>query len=237
VSNADLAQLILKSTATAGVGVTEKQAQLLSRHIRIMLEWNSRINLTRITGPEEIIVKHLLDCILPSKFLPSSGQALDVGTGAGFPGIPLKIVYPGLQVVLLDSNRKKISFLTAVAAALGLKGVRVLHGRWQDFSKDAANAHRFELITMRALRFEPEYITGLASRVLASGGVLARWRSAALCTLEESEGCATDKSLYSGMEFQGDFNYLLPGIKHPRSVRLWRKTADTSDTESSRFSF
>ena len=103
----EFAGLILKFSGSAGIHLTEKQALLLSRHIRIMLEWNSRLNLTRITEPEEIIIKHLLDSILPAKFLPSSGYALDVGTGAGFPGIPLKIVYPDLHMLLLDSNRKK----------------------------------------------------------------------------------------------------------------------------------
>ena len=93
----EFADLILKFTGKAGIALTEQQAHLLSLHIQLMLQWNTRLNLTRITGREEIIVKHLLDSILPAKFLPSSGNALDVGTGAGFPGIPLKIVYPGLR--------------------------------------------------------------------------------------------------------------------------------------------
>ena len=150
--DAEFTDLILKSTRKAGISLTERQADLFSLHIQLLLQWNTRLNLTRITGREEIIVKHLLDSILPARFLPSSGCALDVGTGAGFPGIPLKIVYPDLQMVLLDSSRKKVNFLTAVAATLGLKGIRVLHGRWQDFSKVEEHANRFELITMRALK-------------------------------------------------------------------------------------
>jgi 16S rRNA (guanine527-N7)-methyltransferase len=219
----NFADLILKFTGKAGIAVTKKQAQLLSRHIQIMLEWNSRLNLTRITESEEIIVKHLLDSILPSRFLPSSGHALDVGTGAGFPGIPLKIVHPGLQVVLLDSNRKKVSFLTAAAAALELRGIRAVHGRWQDFSKDEDHAREFELITMRALRLEPEHITCLASRVLAPGGVLAWWGVADSENLTEDKDSNTGESKYFDMAFQGDFDYSLPGIDQRRAVRLWRK--------------
>ena len=173
------------------------------------------------------MVKHLLDSILPAKFLPSSGYALDVGTGAGFPGIPLKIVYPGLQMVLLDSSRKKVSFLTAVAAALGLKGIRVLHGRWQDFLKVEEHANKFELITMRALRLEPEHITCLASMVLVPGGVLAWWGVGDEERLAGRQtGCGgseTDKRNYHDMEFQDDLKYLLPGIKQQRAVWLWRK--------------
>ncbi|MFZ0929976.1 MAG: 16S rRNA (guanine(527)-N(7))-methyltransferase RsmG [Syntrophobacteraceae bacterium] len=224
----EFTDLILKFTCKAGLALTERQARLLSGHIQLMLEWNLRLNLTRITGREEIIVKHLLDCILPAKFLPSSGYALDVGTGAGFPGIPLKIVYPDLQMVLLDSSRKKVSFLSAVAAALGLKGIRVLHGRWQDLSNVEEHANKFELITMRALRLEPEHIRCLASMVLCPGGVLAWWGAGDQERLAGRQaGCGgseTVKRNYFDMEFQDDLKYLLPGIKQQRAVWLWRKT-------------
>ena len=218
----------MKFADNAGIALTERRAQLLSLHIQLMIEWNLRLNLTRITGREEIIVKHLLDSILPARFLPSSGCALDVGTGAGFPGIPLKIVYPDLQMVLLDSSRKKVNFLTAVAATLGLKGIRVLHGRWQDFSKVEEHANRFELITMRALKLEPEHITGIASRVLVAGGVLAWWGVGDAERLADGRaGCGgpeTGERIYRDMEFQDDLKYLLPGIKQRRAIWLWRKT-------------
>ncbi len=222
--NNEFTDFILKFTGKAGIALTERQAQLLSRHIQLMIEWNLRLNLTRITGREEIIVKHLLDSILPAKFLPLSGRALDVGTGAGFPGIPLKIVYPDLQMVLLDSSRKKISFLAAVTAALGLKGIRVLHGRWQDFAKAKEHANKFELITMRALRLESEHITCLASTILVPGGVLAWWGVGDAERIEKREGSETGKRNQWYMEFQDNLTYLLPGIKQQRAVWLWRKT-------------
>lgn len=220
----EFADLILRFTAKAGVALTDQQAHLLSLHIQLMLQWNTRLNLTRITGREEIIIKHLLDSILPAKFLPSSGNALDVGTGAGFPGIPLKIVYPGLDMVLLDSSTKKVSFLATVAAALGLKKIRALHGRWQDFSRVAEHLDKFQLITMRALKLEPEHITGLASMVLAPGGYFAWWGSNSGESYGEGgQGQLAGKS-HSDMVFQGGFNYLLPGIQQKRSVCIWRKT-------------
>jgi len=131
----------------------------------------------------------------------------------------LKIVYPGLEMVLLDSSRKKVSFLATVAAALGLKKIRAVHGRWQDFSGVGEHLAKFQLITMRALKLEPEHITSLASPVLAPGGFLAWWGSSG----EGGRGKLTDKT-YSDMVFQGGFNYLLPGIQQERSVCIWKKT-------------
>jgi 16S rRNA (guanine527-N7)-methyltransferase len=214
---------ILKFTGKAGISLTEGQAKLLDMHIRLLLQWNTRINLTRITGREEIMVKHLLDSILPAKFLPLSGNALDVGTGAGFPGIPLKIVSPDLRMILLDSSRKKISFLAAVTAALGLEGIRAMHGRWQDLLQAKQNLDKFQLIMMRAVRLEPEHITCLASKALAPGGFFAWWGNSG-----EVEGKGFDAEPvdgnYGDIEFMDAFSYLLPGIKRERVVWIWRKT-------------
>ena len=174
----EFTQLILNLTAEAGVALDEKQAGLLTRHIQLMLEWNTRLNLTRITKSEDIVIKHILDSVLPAKYLPSAGNALDVGSGAGFPGIPLKILCPDLEMVLLDSSRKKISYLTAVIATLGLKGMRAFHGRWQDLSRMKEHSGGFALITMRALKLEPEHLSSLAPTILAPGGILAWWGAA-----------------------------------------------------------
>lgn len=212
--------LLLKYAAEARIELTESQAVLMSRHVRIMLEWNSRFNLTRITAPEEVIIMHLLDSIAPAKYLPSSGRALDVGAGAGFPGIPLKIVHPDLQMVLLESSGKKVSFLSAAAASLELVGITALHASWQDFRRQKENAGTFDLIVMRALKPEPQHISRLASSLLAPGGLFARWES-----LDPDAEAKGETKQNGRMNFYGDFDYSLPGMKRPRVVRLWRKPA------------
>jgi 16S rRNA (guanine527-N7)-methyltransferase len=212
--------LILKFTVTSGISVSEEQAQSFGRHIELMLEWNRRLNLTRITAHEEIIIKHLLDSILPARFLPSSGRALDVGTGAGFPGIPLKILNPGLGMVLLDASRKKASFLTAASAAIGLRGIRARHGRWEEFAQESENEASFQLITMRAVRLESAHLQVLARHALAPGGVFAWWAGPEAD--EQSSGLLREK--LSGLEMQGIEHYTLPGIDRERSIWLWRRT-------------
>jgi 16S rRNA (guanine527-N7)-methyltransferase len=219
--------LILEFTGNAGISLTESQAQLLSLHIRLLLQWNSRLNLTRITDTQQIIVKHLLDSIVPAKFLPSSGNCLDVGTGAGFPGIPLKIVHPDLQTILLDSSRKKVSFLATVAATLGLKGIRAVHGRWEDFTQAEENVGKFQLITMRAVRLEPGHITSLASTALAPGGRFASWGGPGELGGNGCGGRTPFAEKSREIEFLGAFGYPLPGIERQRAVWIWKKNPNS----------
>lgn len=216
----DFISLILQYTAKAGIPFTPQQARLCVLHMQMMLEWNTRFNLTRITDPEEIVIKHLLDSIAPAASLPSSGPALDIGTGAGFPGIPLKIFHQDLDMCLLDARRKKVGFLEAVIANLGLQGHRAVHGRWEEFARAPENRSLFRLITMRAVKLEPKYLS-LAVPTLARGGVFAWWSG------PESESAAEDmirKTLPARLEFAGKIPYSLPGIERPRSVCTWKKT-------------
>jgi 16S rRNA (guanine527-N7)-methyltransferase len=215
----DFTALILKYTDATGVALSEKQADLCRRHIELMLEWNRRLNLTRITDPDEIVVKHLLDSLLPARLLPQTGSALDIGTGAGFPGVPLKILHPDLDMILLDASRKKVSFLTVLAAKLGLKGIRAIHGRWEKFAESVEPGMRFQLVTMRAVRLEPEHLSKLAPKVLCPGGTFAWWGGPGS---EEAAQTLAGRE-FPGMEVQGGFPYALPGMARERSIWLWKK--------------
>jgi 16S rRNA (guanine527-N7)-methyltransferase len=116
-------------------------------------EWNEKINLTAITEDSEIIKKHFIDSIKAFKFTPlkNAKRIIDVGTGAGFPGIPLKIVNPNIEVVLLDSLNKRVNFLNEVIKALGLKGITAVHGRAEDFARENNYRERFDAAVSRAV--------------------------------------------------------------------------------------
>lgn len=102
------------------------------KYLELLLKWNRTFNLTAITDPEEIRIKHFYDSLSLLPFLPEEGRFLDLGTGAGFPGIPVKIARPDLYVVLLDSRQKKISFCETVIRELGLKGIEAIWERAED---------------------------------------------------------------------------------------------------------
>ena len=110
-----------------------ERAAAFNRYAEMLRERNEKINLTAITEPEEVKVKHFLDSCSAAELLPGGASVLDIGSGAGFPGLPLKIVRPDLTVTLLDSVNKKVAFMNDVVAELKLSGVTAVHARIEDF--------------------------------------------------------------------------------------------------------
>jgi len=120
-----------KELAAYEISVSNLQLDLFEKYYTLLLEWNEKVNLTAITEPLDVIRKHFLDSLLLAKDLDFSklGSLIDIGTGAGFPGLPLKILYPHLEVTLLDSLKKRCLFLEEVARQLALENVTVIHDR------------------------------------------------------------------------------------------------------------
>jgi 16S rRNA (guanine527-N7)-methyltransferase len=218
----DLLETLMQLAGDANLALSEEQATLCCTHARLMLEWNRKVNLTRITEPREILIKHCLDSLIPARWLPHEGLALDVGTGPGFPGIPLRIASPELRMVLLEASRKKSSFLRVLLARLNLSGVTVVQDRWEEFPKRGASTgpEDYSLIVMRAVRLETEHLSGLASKVLRPGGVFAWWAGPGA----QSEKFRESGLLQSGaMVFEGEFPYRLPSIESSHRLLVWRK--------------
>lgn len=136
-----------------GLNISEKQAQQLKMFYELTVEWNEKINLTSITEEEDFLVKHYLDSSLVARHLDMNGikHIIDVGTGGGFPGIPLKILYPHLKVTLLDSLNKRINYLRLVCETLELTDVECLHGRAEDIGQNLKYREQFDCCVSRAV--------------------------------------------------------------------------------------
>lgn len=136
-----------------GVTLTDKQIEQFEKYYELLVEWNKVMNLTGITEFDEVMQKHFVDSAAAAKYVEMEkvNSLIDVGTGAGFPGIPLKIVYPHIQVTLLDSLNKRIKFLEEVVDNLGLTGIETVHGRAEDTAKKAEYREQFDLSVSRAV--------------------------------------------------------------------------------------
>lgn len=153
----------------AGWGLEPCKAESLARYGAMLLEWNQSMNLTAITDPQEVATLHMLDCAALAAHWPLRGSLIDVGTGAGFPGMVLAILCPQLQVTLLEPLEKRLAFLGKVAETLGLDNVTLLHGRAEDLGRDPAFRETFTFATARAVA-ELTVLSELCLPFLAPGG-------------------------------------------------------------------
>lgn len=133
------------------IELSEKQLKQFYDYMNILIEWNKVMNLTNIIEPEEVIKKHFIDSLTVLKHIKEDGSIIDVGTGAGFPGIPIKIAYPKTKITLLDSLNKRIKFLDEVINKLELKDIKTIHGRAEEFAHNNNYRENYNIAIARAV--------------------------------------------------------------------------------------
>lgn len=166
-------RLIVDGAETLGVQVSAFQVAQFGIHIRELLIWNRKTNVTAITLPLEVAIKHVVDSLAIAKWIHPEAAVLDVGSGGGFPGIPLKILMPSLSVTLIDSSRKKNSFQRHVIRALGLVNIAAWQTRVEALSENPDCLHAFSVILCRAFTNLAHFIEMTMPLLAPSGMMLA----------------------------------------------------------------
>ena len=211
--------------ADLGFPLTDRQKEQYERYFELLVEWNEKINLTAITEKDEVYLKHFYDSIAPILQGLIENQPirlLDIGAGAGFPSLPVKILFPELDVTIIDSLNKRINFLHLLAEELGLNGVHFYHGRAEDFAQDKAFRAQFDLVTARAVA-RMQVLSELTIPYLKVGGrLLALKASNAPEELEEAKNALN--LLFSKVE--DNLQYELPN-GDPRYITIVEKKKET----------
>lgn len=201
----DAASLLTSYASEYGISVTPEQEEKFRSYARLLVEWNEKINLTAVTDPEGIAAKHFLDSILILKYadIPQGESVIDIGTGAGFPGIPLKIMRPDLKLTLLDGLNKRLIFLAELLKELGLSA-ELVHARAEEAARQKKHRMKYGFASARAVASLP-VLCEYCLPFLKNGGVFAamkgpdaeaEWKSAEKavqllgCRLEKTESYA-----------------------------------------------
>ena len=147
----DFKRIMIENLKEINIYLSDFQLEQFYNYMNILIEWNKFMNLTGITDPKEIIIKHFIDSLTVLDKIDKNNTIRDVGTGAGFPGIPIKIASPDTEVVLLDSLNKRVNFLNEVIKKLQLKGIKTIHGRAEDYGRDKNYREKYDVAIARAV--------------------------------------------------------------------------------------
>ena len=142
---------LIECAKKINIELSDDQIEKIFLYQKLLIEWNQKMNLTAITEEKEIILKHFIDSMTIEKYIPRGAFVIDVGTGAGFPGIVLKIIRDDIKLTLLDSLNKRIQFLDEVVKSIGLNEVTTIHGRAEDIGRDLKFREKYDIVTARAV--------------------------------------------------------------------------------------
>lgn len=207
-------KFLIEGAKTFGIDLARKTVEAFDLYLRELLKWNAKMNLTAIRSEQEIVLKHFLDSLSVLPYLPKISSLLDIGSGAGFPGIPLKMIQPSLEVALIDSVRKKIDFQNHIIRTLGLKGIRAIHGRIQDREIVERLGGRFDGVIARAFS-DLAALLRLSIPFLKTGGTLLAMKGRDIEPLP-----LTEKPPY---RLHQSVQYSLPFSPFKRSLLLFEK--------------
>jgi 16S rRNA (guanine527-N7)-methyltransferase len=210
--------LLIEGATAFGIHLDERDVEAFDLYLKELLKWNQKINLTAIRSEKGIVLKHFLDSLSVYTYLSKTASLLDIGSGAGFPGIPLKIVQPSLEITLIDSVRKKVDFQKHIIRTLGLKGIEAIHGRVQDKEIIQSFGEQFDTVISRAFS-NLQTLLILSFPFLKKGGVVLAMKG----ERKGEEIQLFSKGEETRYRLQKTVSFLLPQSPFKRSILLFEK--------------
>ena len=202
------------------IELTTQQWEQFERYRQELLDWNTRVNLTAITDPEEVLLKHFLDSLSLLMVYDRPGvRLLDIGAGAGFPGLPLKIVRPQWEVMLLEATGKKVTFLEHIIEMLQLKNVVAVHGRAEELAHKSEYRAKFDVVTARAVASLPILLEYAAPFCRVGGQIILLKKGNLIEELTQGKRAAQR----TGAALKNNVTVKLPGLDDGRRLLVWEQ--------------
>ena len=215
--------LLIDGASALGVELRPDHTRLFARHAAELLKWNAVTNLTAITQPEGIARNHFLDALAPAPFIAPGSNLLDVGSGGGFPGLPLHIAIQGLRTTLIDAVRKKVSFLRHLLRELALTGIEARHLRVEELGASSADCrYAYDVITSRAFSAVAPFVRTVWPLVRPGGRVIALKGQISDSEMDALEKVRASGAIGGGITIER-VGYSIPGLKSERSLVIVRR--------------
>lgn len=207
------------------VKLSEKEVNKLYLYMKEVLEWNEKINLTAITNEEDFVLKHFVDSLTVLKYINSGDKVIDIGTGAGFPGIPLKIANDKIEVTLMDSLNKRILFLNNVIQKLELKNIQAIHSRAEELGRNVKYREKFDVVVSRAVANLSTLVEYMLPFVKVGGKCICMKGANVREELKEAENAINE---LGGEVIQVE-NLMLPNSDYERNIIVIEKKLNTKN--------